>query len=171
MTAPAKNTAAKITHAPSAAAKYLTFTLGQESYGIPVLKVREILRLPDITPVPQMPDYISGVINLRGKVVPVFDLRVKFRLSDVTSNERTCIIVLQVTSQGGETMQVGIIADTVEEVVFIPQNDIEATPNFGANLSTEYILGMAKVRGSVKTLLDVDQIFSWSSFDLVNQSK
>jgi purine-binding chemotaxis protein CheW len=118
-----------------------------------------------------MPDYISGVINLRGKVVPIFDLRVKFRLSDVTSNERTCIIVLQVTSQGGETMQVGIIADTVEEVVFIPQNDIEATPNFGANLSTEYILGMAKVRGVVKTLLDVDQIFSWSSFDLVNQSK
>ena len=170
MSADLKNTATA-NGVPSAAGKYLTFMLGRESYGIPALKVRTIIRLPDITPVPQMPDYIRGVINLRGKVIPVLDLRLKFHLSDGAFNERTCIIVLQVGFPAGSTTQVGIIADAVEEVVLIPHNDVESSPNFGANLSTECILGMAKVRGAVKTLLDVDRVFSWSSLEMVAHRK
>ncbi len=142
------------------AGKYLTFALGQESYGIAVLKVREIIRVPDITSVPQMPEYVKGVINLRGKVIPVADLRVKFQLNDVKDTERTCIVVVQVKLANGSQPLIGLIVDSVEEVANIPANDIEPTPDFGASLETEYILGMAKVKGVVKTLLDIDRVVS-----------
>ncbi|MBL9168492.1 MAG: purine-binding chemotaxis protein CheW [Verrucomicrobiales bacterium] len=144
--------------AHSATGKYLTFTLGHESYGIAVLKVREIIRVPDITAVPQMPDYVKGVINLRGKVIPVADLRVKFQLADVQNTERTCIVVVQVKLPSGAQPLIGLIVDSVEEVVNIPGTDIEPTPDFGSTLDTEYILGMAKVKGAVKTLLDIDRV-------------
>ena len=142
------------------AAKYLTFVLGQESYGIAVLTIREIIRMTDITSVPQMPDYVKGVINLRGKVIPILDLRAKFRLARVEATERTCIIVVQVGTAGGARMLMGLVVDAVEEVLNIAAGDIEKTPDFGAKVETDYILGMAKIKGRVKTLLDIDRVVS-----------
>jgi len=136
--------------------KYLTFRLGRESYGVEVLKIREIIRLVDITAVPQMPDYISGVINLRGKVIPVLDPRLRFRLSETANTERTCIVVVQVNLPSGARPYMGLIVDAVEEVVHVAAADIEETPDFGTQLDTEYLLGMAKIKGVVKTLLDLD---------------
>jgi purine-binding chemotaxis protein CheW len=138
------------------AGKYLTFTLQNESYGIDVLKVREIIRLTTITTVPQMPSYVRGVINLRGKIIPVIDLRVRFGFDDVKNTDQTCIIVVQVKLPDGKNTHMGLIVDGVEEVINLATADIEDTPDFGGKISTHYILGMAKVKGVVKTLLDID---------------
>jgi len=154
--------------AKTGAGKYLTFSLGQESYGIEILKVREIIRLPDITPVPQMPEYVKGVINLRGKVIPVLDLRIKFRFATADFNERTCLIVVAVKLPSGEDALVGLIVDVVEEVMNIHAEDIEATPNFGAKLATDYILGLAKVKGTVKTILDIDGVITADTIQAVS---
>ena len=140
--------------------KYLTFMLGREYYGVGVLKIREIIRLVDITPVPQMPDYIKGVINLRGKIIPVVDLRLKFGLASTETTERTCIVVVQVVTNSGGATQMGLVVDAVEEVVNLGAADIEATPDFGARLHTGYILGMAKIKNNVKTLLDIDEVLT-----------
>jgi purine-binding chemotaxis protein CheW len=142
----------------SAAGKYLTFKLGQESYGIAVLKIREIIRMTDITTVPQMPTYVKGVINLRGKIIPVADLRVRFGLEEAASTQHTCIVVVQVTLPTGGKVQTGLIVDSVEEVVNLAPNEIEEAPDFGAHVDTRYILGMAKIKGVVKTLLDIDGV-------------
>lgn len=149
-TAPATSTAALN-------GKYLTVVLEAEAYGIAVLKVREIIRMQKITPVPQMPEYVKGVINLRGRVIPVVDLRVKFGLKAEFA-ERTCIVVVQVKLPSEQNVQMGLIVDSVEEVVTLTKEEIEPTPDFGAKLTTEYILGMAKVKGQVKTLLDIDRV-------------
>ncbi len=154
-------TATNDTTAPEAqrlAGKHLTFVLGRECYGVPVLKVREIIRLCNITPVPQMPDHIKGVLNLRGKIIPVADLRLKFRLSSAEDTERTCIVVVQVSLPDKSSTLMGMIVDAVEEVVNLPASDIEPTPDFGAEIDTEYIVGMAKVKGTVKMLLDIDRV-------------
>jgi purine-binding chemotaxis protein CheW len=143
-----------------AAGKYLTFSLGRESYGIAVLKIREIIRHTDITAVPQMPDYMKGVINLRGKIIPVVDLRAKFGMTAAGRTERSCIVVVQVKSRSGALVLMGLMVDDVEEVANIAAGDIEQTPDFGAQLDTHYILGMAKIKGKVKTLLDIDQVIS-----------
>lgn len=140
--------------------KYLTFVLGHESYGISVLKVREIIRLMDITSVPQMPAYVKGVINLRGKVVPIIDLRIKFKLAHADSSERTCIVVVQVKTANGALAFMGFIVDGVEEVVNFAANEVEAPPDFGSKLDADYIVGMANVRGKVKTLLDIDRLLT-----------
>lgn len=140
--------------------KYLTFKLHSESYGIDVLKVREIIRLTEITKVPQMPAYVCGVINLRGKIIPVIDLRVRFEFSGTKNTEQTCIIVVQVRLPEGKVTQMGLVVDGVEEVVNIAASDIEETPDFGADIPTDYIVGMAKVKGAVKTLLDIDGILA-----------
>lgn len=142
----------------SKAGKYLTFTLHNESYGIDVLKVREIIRLTTITVVPQMPAYVRGVINLRGKIIPVMDLRLKFGFSEATSTEHTCIIVVQVKLPDGKPAQMGLVVDGVEEVANIAGADIEETPDFGGQIDTDYIVGMAKIKGAVKTLLDIDGV-------------
>ena len=139
--------------------KYLTVTLDNESYGIAVLKVREIIRLQKITPVPQLPEFVKGVINLRGRVIPVVDLRVKFGLK-ADYAERTCIVVVQVKLSPESTVQMGLIVDTVEEVVTLTAEEIEPTPEFGTRVDTTYLLGMAKVKGVVKTLLDIDRVIS-----------
>jgi purine-binding chemotaxis protein CheW len=153
-------TEAKETVKAVGAGKYLTFRLGQESYAIAVLKVREIIRLQPITPVPQMPAHIKGVINLRGKIIPVIDLRLKFALSVVKDTEQTCIVVVQVNLPSRAVIQMGVIVDAVEEVLNISSGEVEETPDFGAKLATDYILGMAKAKGSVKTLLDIDRVVS-----------
>lgn len=146
------------TQTNAAAGKYLTFLLGRESYGISVLKVREIIRLTAITAVPQMPGYIKGVINLRGKIIPVVDLRTKFNLPEAETTERTCIVVVQVTQGAGLQIQMGLVVDDVEEVINIGTGDIEETPDFGEQLDTQYLLGMAKIKGAVKSLLDIDRV-------------
>jgi purine-binding chemotaxis protein CheW len=137
--------------------KYLTVVLENEAYGLNVLKIREIIRLQKITPVPQMPPFVKGVINLRGRVIPIVDLRVKFGLkADFT--ERTCIIVVQVTLPNEQVVQMGLIVDSVEEVVNLNDSEIEPTPDFGAKVDTTYLLGMAKIKGQVKTLLDINRV-------------
>src|SRR3954470_22665290 len=128
--------------ATSLAGKYLTVVLETEAYGLNVLKIREIIRLQKITPVPQLPECVKGVINLRGRVIPVIDLRVKFGLK-AEFDERTCIVVVQVKLPSEQVVQMGLIVDSVEEVVTLNKSEIEPTPDFGTKLNTEYILGMA----------------------------
>ncbi len=137
--------------------KYLTFSLGGEEYGIGILKVREIIGMMTITSIPQTPHYIKGVINLRGKVIPVVDLRLKFGMNAIDYNERTCIIVVELSGEG-RAVNTGIVVDSVSEVLNIKAADIEDAPDFGAKLNTEYILGMAKAAGGVKMLLDIDKV-------------
>ncbi len=139
--------------------KYLTFSLAEEEYGIGILKVKEIIGMMPITIVPQTPSYIKGVINLRGKVIPVVDLRVKFMMEAADYTERTCIIVVEI-SAAGRTILMGIVVDSVSEVLNIKGADIEATPAFGTKLDTEFILGMAKIGGGIKILLDIDRVLS-----------
>jgi purine-binding chemotaxis protein CheW len=140
------------------AGKYLTFILSRECYGIPVLKVREITRLAAITAVPQMPPYVKGVINLRGKIIPVIDLCTKFGLEHAASSENACIVVVQVNGPENRPIQLGLTVDAVEEVCQFVPGDIEQTPEFGAAVDTTSILGMAKAKGVVKTLLDIDRV-------------
>lgn len=149
--------------------KYLTLVLDNEAYGMSVLKVREIIRMQKITPVPKMPAFVKGVINLRGRVIPIIDMRVKFGLKAVFA-DRTCIIVVQVTLPNETTAQMGLIVDSVEEVVTLNDGDIEPTPEFGANIGAEYLLGMAKVKGAVKTLLDIDRVVGSDTVERVAQA-
>jgi purine-binding chemotaxis protein CheW len=151
------------------AGKYLTVVLDNEAYGIAVLKVREIIRMQKITPVPQMPSFVKGVINLRGRVIPVVDLRVKFGLKAEFA-ERTCIVVVQVKLPTEQVVQMGLIVDSVEEVVTLTNEEIEPTPDFGTKIDTTYLLGMAKVKGQVKTLLDIDRVVAPETVQAIVQS-
>ena len=144
----------------SSASKYVTFTLGQESYGLPVLHVREIIRICPITPVPNMPPHVRGVINLRGTVIAVLDLRAKFSMAPVPAGERACIIVLQLGLTSTRPTLIGIIVDAVEEVIQLGNSEIEPCPDFGGSTASQYILGVATVRGGVKTLLEIEKIFA-----------
>jgi len=137
--------------------KYLTFALGDEEYGVPVLKVREIIKMMDITSVPQVPRHVKGVINLRGKVIPVVDLRLKFSFAEHGYTERTCIIVVEVALATSKVMM-GIVVDAVSEVLTIAAEEIEQTPEFGERVTTDYMKGVAKVKGKVKILLDLDRV-------------
>ncbi len=137
--------------------KYLTFSLAGEEYGIGILKIREIIGMMPITSVPQTPTFIKGVINLRGKVIPVMDLRMRFGMPAMDYNERTCIIVVEISGPAG-TVQIGIVVDAVSEVLNIKSDDMEPTPSFGSKLNTEYILGMAKMGGGIKILLDINRV-------------
>ena len=139
--------------------KYLVFELGTEQFGIRVLKVREIMGIQNITAVPQTPAHVKGVINLRGKVIPVVDLRLKFGLSEQEYTQRTCIIVVQVRGEAGP-MFMGIVVDGVAEVLNLAAADIEDTPDFCDGTQTSYLLGMAKVNGKVKILLDIEQVLT-----------
>ena len=134
--------------------KYLTFTLAGEEYGIGILKIKEIIGMLPITSVPQTPDFVKGVINLRGKVIPVIDLRLRFGMGEIEYTERTCIIVV----------------DSVSEVLNIKGDDIAETPTFGTRLNTEYILGMAKMGGGVKILLNIDKVLSADEVGMLDQS-
>ena len=141
------------------AGKYLTFALAGEEYGIGILKIKEIIGMMPITTVPQTPEFFKGVINLRGMVIPVMDLRLKFGLKAMKYNERTCIVVVEMESCS-EKVQIGIVVDAVSEVLNIVEKDIEETPAFGNEEKTDYILGMAKIEGAVKILLDIDKVLS-----------
>jgi purine-binding chemotaxis protein CheW len=139
--------------------KYLTFSLEEEEYGIGILKVKEIIGMMPITSVPRTPGFVKGVINLRGKVIPVIDLRSKFDMKSIPYNERTCIIVVEIDASD-TTVLIGIVVDTVSEVLNIKEDEIEETPAFGTKLDTQYILGMAKMEGGVKILLNIDKVLS-----------
>lgn len=139
--------------------KYLTFSLEDEEYGIGILKVKEIIGMMPITSVPRTPNHVKGVINLRGKVIPVIDLRSKFDMESIPYNDRTCIIVVEIDAADA-TVLIGIVVDTVSEVLNIKEDEIEETPAFGTKLDTQYILGMAKMEGGVKILLNIDKVLS-----------
>jgi purine-binding chemotaxis protein CheW len=139
--------------------KYLTFILAGESYAIPVLKVREIIRLTSITPLPQMPEFIRGVLNLRGKIIPVIDLRRRLGLPESADTQSNCIIVVQVPTASTGTVPIGLVVDAVEEVTQLTAGDLEQTPNFGSRIATDCLLAMAKIKGTVKSLLDIDRVF------------
>lgn len=139
--------------------KYLTFSLAEEEYGIGILKIREIIGMMPVTSIPQTPGFVKGVINLRGKVIPVLDLRLKFEMETCEYTDRTCIIVVEVEGISGRIL-FGVVVDSVSEVLNIKGDDIEDTPSFGAKLNSDYILGMAKMEGGVKILLDIDKVLS-----------
>ena len=149
--------------------KYLTFTLADENYGIGILKIKEIIGMMPITSVPQTPDFVKGVINLRGKVIPVMDLRLRFGMSNIDYTERTCIIVVEIGGQSG-TVLMGIVVDAVSEVLNIKAEDIEETPAFGMKLNTEFILGMAKMEGGVKILLDINKVLNSEELELMAEA-
>jgi purine-binding chemotaxis protein CheW len=144
--------------------KFLTFVLGNEEYGIEILKVREIMGIMEITPVPQTPDYMKGVINLRGKVIPIIDLRLKFAMPEVERTKETCIIVAEV----GIT-QVGVIVDSVSEVTDIKGEDIEEAPNFGQEIDTNFIMGLGKTKKRIVILLDIEKVLTTDELKMVEQ--
>ena len=139
------------------AGKYLTFTLDREEYGLPVLKVREIIKMMPITAMPQVPQCVKGIINLRGKVIPVVDLRLKLGFAGVDYTDRTAIIVVEVALHESRVMM-GIVVDEVSEVVNIMADEIEEVPAFGDRVCTDYMRAIAKLKGTVKILLDLDRI-------------
>jgi len=145
--------------------KYLTFALAQEEYGLEILKVREIIGYIDVTAVPQTPHYVKGVINLRGQVIPVIDLRAKFGMETAEVTEQTCIIVVEIR-QGNRTFSTGIVVDRVQEVLDIAGESIEDAPQFGAAVETDFILGMGKIGDSVKILLDIDRVLAGDGLNL-----
>ncbi len=149
--------------------KYLTFSLDNEEYGIGILKIKEIIGMMPITTVPQTPEFVKGVINLRGKVIPVVDLRLRFGTEEIDYTDRTCIIVVEIEGELS-TVQMGIVVDSVSEVLNIKADDIEETPTFGTKLNTEYIMGMAKMEGGVKILLDIDQVLSQEEVSLLEKT-
>jgi len=149
--------------------KYLTFSLSGEEYGIGIRKVREIIGMMTVTHVPQTPYYVKGVINLRGKVIPIVDLRLKFAMEAIDYTERTCIIVVEI-AEGGKMVAMGLVVDSVSEVVNIREVDVDDTPVFGNAIDTDYILGMAKIAGNVKILLDIDRVFATEEIADLNRT-
>ncbi len=139
--------------------KYLTFALANEEYGLEILRVREIIGYIDVTALPQTPHHVKGVINLRGQVIPVVDLRAKFGMETTEVTERTCIIVVEITV-AGRKLSTGIVVDRVQEVLDIEGHNIEEAPQFGGSVNTDFILGMGKVGDSVKILLDIDRVLA-----------
>jgi len=148
--------------------KYLTFALGPEEYGLEILKVREIIGYMEITAVPQTPHEVRGVINLRGQVIPVIDLRARFGMETIEVTDESCIIVV-VISRGRSDFSTGIVVDHVQEVLDIAGQDIEEAPQFGSSVDTEFILGMGKIGDSVKILLDIDKVLAGDRLDLAGE--
>jgi purine-binding chemotaxis protein CheW len=137
--------------------KYLTFALANEEYGLEILKVREIIGYINVTAMPQTPPHVKGVINLRGQVIPVVDLRTKFGMDVAQVTDQTCIIVVEI-SHAGRKLNTGIVVDRVQEVLDIAGEAIEEAPQFGTSVDTDFILGMGKIGESVKILLDIDRV-------------
>ena len=146
------------------AGKYLTFFLASEEYGVEILKVQEIIGRMPITPVPLTSKYIRGVINLRGKIHPIMDLKIKFGMDQTQITDETCIIVIKTAS-----LMMGILVDKVSEVVNVASGDIEDTPSFGADVDTEYLLGVSKTGGRVRLLLDIEKVITAS--DIIHLKK
>jgi len=145
--------------AATRAGKYLTFKLGSEEYGIVIMKVKTIIGLMEITKVPRTPFFVRGVINLRGQIIPIVDMRKKFGMEDVDDTRETTIIVVEV-SKADTIQEIGIVVDSVSEVMDIENENIDDTPEFGSGFDAEFIMGMAKAKGRVISLLSIEQILS-----------
>lgn len=151
--------------------KLLTFSLGSEGYGVSILKVKEIIGMMDITSVPRTPEFIKGVINLRGRIIPVLDLRIKFGMEEKEYNERTCIIVAEVLIKGVQKL-LGVVVDMVSEVVTIANDQIEPPPEYGSRIEHSAILGIGKIKERVIIILDIDEVFQCEElFKMLDNSK
>lgn len=148
------------------AGKYLTFALDKEEFAIEILKVNQIIRFQEITSIPRTPSFVRGVINLRGMIIPIIDLRSKFSMSEHTDTERTCIVVIQL-EQEGINVNMGIVIDEVREVLEIPANDIEPPPEFGINIGTDFIMGIAKTGKNVKMMLDIASVLTTADVNIL----
>lgn len=157
---PARSGSRTTGHREDHGGKFLTFFLAGEEYGLEILKVQEIIGMMEITPVPRTPEHIRGVINLRGKVIPIVDLRLKFGMEGAERTSETCIIVVEANRR-----QTGIVVDQVSEVLDILSEEIEDAPAFGADVRTDYILGIGKSEGHVKLLLDIDRVLGEDGLD------
>ncbi len=162
-----KNSANNESGKRNLAGKYLTFRLSAEEYGLEILKVREIIGLMEITNVPRTPEYIRGVINLRGKVIPVLDLKTKFNMGVTEETDETCIVVVEVAGRDNSSTQMGALVDAVSEVLDIQENQIEDAPAFGTGVDTRFILGMGKVNNEVKILLDIDEVLTTTDLSML----
>ncbi len=151
------------------AGKYLTFKLGDEGYGLEIIKVQEIIGMQEITKIPRTPPYVKGVINLRGKVIPVIDLRSKFDMEEQERTRKTCIIVVQV-QQGGNSLIIGIVVDEVSEVLNISGSQIESPPSLSSRVDTCFIMGMAKTEAAVQILLDIDRVVAEEEMDALTRT-
>lgn len=149
--------------------KVLTFMLGGEGYGITITKIREIIGMMPVTSVPRTNDFVKGVINLRGKVIPIIDLRIRFGMEEIEYTDRTCIVIVEVVANNG-TVQMGIIVDSVSEVLNIQDGDVEAAPELSAGDRTRYIMGMAKIGESVKILIDIDRVLGGKAIEEVERA-
>lgn len=150
------------------AGKYLTFKLAEEEYGLEILKVQEIIQMQEVTSVPKTPEFVRGVINLRGKVIPVIELKKKFGMGASEDTDKTCIIVVQI-GEGDNTLTIGVIIDAVSEVLDIAAGNIQETPSFGKDVNTDFILGIGKIGDNVKMLLDIDKVLSAKDVTVVSQ--
>jgi len=151
------------------AGRYLTIALGDEQYGIEILKIQEIIGVPNITTVPRTPDYIKGVINLRGKIIPVLDLRLKVGIEERAYDKKTCVVVVTMEVEE-ETIAVGVIVDTVLEVVTLTASDVKDSPDYGNSLDASFILGMAKWADEVLVLIDINKALSDQDKELIKQA-
>ncbi|MDY6903950.1 MAG: chemotaxis protein CheW [Thermodesulfobacteriota bacterium] len=149
--------------------KYLTFALAGETYGINIMKIKEIIGMMPVRSLPQTPEYLKGVVNLRGRVIPVMDLRLRFNMGAVAYDDRTCIIIVEIAAASGAFI-VGLVVDSVSEVLSIKADAIETTPDFGTRLDTDYIRGMAKSDGDVKILLNIDHVLTENDFSKMEQA-
>jgi purine-binding chemotaxis protein CheW len=145
---------------PALDGRYLTFRLGAGSYGISVLKVQEIIRLAATTAVPGLPPHLRGVINLRGRIVPIIDLRARFAMPAQADGARTCIIVVQLRTATCGLAPMGLVVDAVDEVLAIGRDEVTPPPDFGCAVDVAFLLGLARVRGEVKALLDIDRVLT-----------
>ena len=152
--------AERTTQLDNLAGKYLTFRLAAEEYGLEIIKVQEIIGLLPVTHVPRVPAYVRGVINLRGRIIPTVDLRTKFGMERTADTEKTCIIVVEVSSPKGGKMNMGIIVDEVAEVLDIAADELDHPPEFGTAVNMSFILGVGIVKGGVKILLDIDRVLT-----------
>ena len=167
-TMPAPNTVDHNQRFTRAGNKYLIFRLGMEHFGIRVLKVREILGLQEITSVPHAPAFLKGVFNLRGKVIPAIDLRLRLQMPPVEYSPRTCIIVVSLSGSEGP-VPTGLIVDGVAEVVNVAESDIKPTPSLGADVDTSYLLGIATAKNEVRLMLDIDRTLTTDQFEAMAQ--
>lgn len=145
--------------------KYLTFTLGKESYGIEIQYVTEIIGIQAITEIPELPDYVKGIINLRGKIIPVMDVRIRFKKEVKEYNDRTCVIVIDIND-----LSIGLIVDSVAEVVNIPEQDIEAPPKMNKGYNNRFIKNIGKIGNDVKLLLDCEKLLNGDEISSINDA-
>jgi purine-binding chemotaxis protein CheW len=153
----------------SVGGKYLTFYLENEEYGIPIKKVKEIIGMLNITNIPKMPNYVKGVINLRGKIIPVMDLRLKFGMEVKEYNQRTCIVVVELF-RDSDKKHIGIIVDKVSEVSNIVENEIENAPQYNSSMDSEFLLGIGKVKGRIILMLNIDKVLSLEEMTIIQKN-